>query len=130
MTTSHHHAIDWFEIPCLDLDRAQFFYERMLGQALIRESYAGPGMQMAIFPGEGEHVVRGALCAGQQAAPLSRDGVLIYLNAGPSLTQALARVELAGGQIHAPFAVLPDGLGVIAQIIDTEGNRIGLHAER
>ena len=31
-------AISWFEIPVLDLDRAQHFYETLLGHPLRREA--------------------------------------------------------------------------------------------
>lgn len=47
-------SVSWFEIPATDLDRAQRFYETVLGFALEREAM-GPE-QMAVFPyqrGEG-----------------------------------------------------------------------------
>jgi len=31
-------AINWFEIPCVQLDQAQTFYEAVLGCALRREA--------------------------------------------------------------------------------------------
>ena len=52
----------------------------------------------------------------------------IYLNAAPSLDAALARVEAAGGRIATPRTELPRGHGRFAHIVDTEGNRVGLHA--
>ncbi|WP_255417788.1 hypothetical protein [Limnohabitans sp. Jir72] len=41
-------VIDWFEIPVSDVLRAQAFYEAVLQTTLQRESYVGPGMQMAV----------------------------------------------------------------------------------
>ena len=79
MTPALQHAIDWFEIPCADIDRAQQFYEHMLGQTLVRENYGGPGMTMAVFPAQGEQAVRGALQAGPGVAQPSMDGTVIYL---------------------------------------------------
>ena len=35
-TTVQTHAINWFEIPVTDIDRAQAFYERVLGKSLRR----------------------------------------------------------------------------------------------
>jgi uncharacterized protein len=52
----------------------------------------------------------------------------VYLNAAPSLDAWLARVPAAGGSIAQPKVTLPDGMGVFAHIIDSEGNRVGLHA--
>ncbi|MCJ0765472.1 VOC family protein [Variovorax terrae] len=122
------HALNWFEIPCAQIDRAQAFYERLLGAALVRENYGGPGMEMAVFPADGEEAVRGALQAGPGAARPGEGGTLGYLNAGPSIDAVLARVQPAGGRIHTPKTALPPGLGFFAHIIDTEGNRVGLHA--
>lgn len=121
------HAIDWFEIPCTDIDRAQAFYEQMLGCTLERENYSGPGMTMAVFPAAGEDAVRGALQAGPGVAAPSAQGTVIYLHAGASIDAVLARVPAAGGRIQMPATALPPGMGHIAHIIDTEGNRVGLH---
>jgi predicted enzyme related to lactoylglutathione lyase len=52
----------------------------------------------------------------------------VYLNADPALDEVLARVERAGGRICHPRTALPDGMGFFANIVDTEGNRVGLHA--
>ena len=59
----------------------------------------------------------------------SFDGALIYLNAGPSLDITLARAEALGGRITTPKVVLPGDMGCFAHIADSEGNRIGLHAQ-
>jgi len=40
----------------------------------------------------------------------------------------LDRVAPAGGTVVQPKTVLPQGLGAYAHIIDTEGNRVALHA--
>ena len=34
----------------------------------------------------------------------------------------------AGGKVALPKTALPEGLGFFAHIIDSEGNRVGLHA--
>ena len=43
-------ALHWFEVPAVDLDRAQRFYQTLLGTALKRETMGGE--QMAIFPAD------------------------------------------------------------------------------
>ena len=125
--TTPQNAIDWFEIPVRNLDRAQAFYETLLATTLRREA-AGPQKTLAVF-GYGETSVGGCLMAGEGTPEPSLDGTLIYLNAEPSLDAVLARVEAAGGRITTPKVQLPDGMGCFAHIADTEGNRVGLHAQ-
>lgn len=120
-----HHALHWFEIPVTDLDRAQTFYEALLAQPLKRE-VMGP-TTLAIF-GRDEGGVTGALMFGEAAPQPADAGTLVYLNANPSLDVVLGRVEAAGGRIAMPRMDLPDDIGCIAHFIDTEGNRVGLHA--
>jgi predicted enzyme related to lactoylglutathione lyase len=118
--------ITWFEIPVRQLDRAQKFYETILATTLRREAM-GPELMMAIF-GEPNGAVGGCLEAGPGVPEPSQSGTLVYLNAGPALDPVLARVAAAGGRISTPKVQLPDGMGFFAHIVDTEGNRVGLHA--
>jgi predicted enzyme related to lactoylglutathione lyase len=120
-------VIDWFEIPVHDVPRAQVFYETVLQTTLQRESYAGPGMQMAVFAGEGD-AVKGALLSGHPDLQVGACGTLVYLNAGASLDTALERVVAAGGQVAMGRVALPEGLGFMAHMRDVDGNRVGLHA--
>jgi predicted enzyme related to lactoylglutathione lyase len=52
---------------------------------------------------------------------------LVYINASPSIQTVLDKVEKAGGKVILPRTKMPAGF--IAVIIDSEGNKIGLHAE-
>ena len=119
--------IDWFEIPVRDIDRAQAFYEKLLGAAMRRETIAGN--TLAVFGGSGGHV-GGCLMAGGSAPAPSEAGTLVYLHAGASLDAVLARLEAAGGQLATPKVQLPGDMGCFAHIRDTEGNRVGLHASK
>jgi predicted enzyme related to lactoylglutathione lyase len=125
-TPARHHAIHWFEIPVHDIARAQSFYETLLGVSLRREQM-GP-QTMAIFP-YGDGGIGGALLLGENAPAPGAQGVLVYLNAEPSIDAVLARVQDAGGRILSPKLELPGDIGFIAQVVDTEGNRIGLHTQ-
>ena len=118
-------AVNWFEIPSVDLARAQSFYETVLDCTMRREPM-GPS-EGAVFP-YAEGRVGGAVLAGPTAAKPGADGTLIYLNAAPSLDAALTRTVSAGGQIALPRQSLPPGMGFFAHIIDLDGNRVGLHA--
>jgi uncharacterized protein len=118
-------ALNWFEIPAVDLDRAQRFYQTLLGTTLKREAM-GPE-QMAIFAADADGV---AGCLHRGAAPVapSREGTRVYLDASPSIDAALGRVAAAGGRIATPKVALPEGMGYYALIEDSEGNVVGLHA--
>ncbi|WP_280153602.1 VOC family protein [Piscinibacter sp. XHJ-5] len=120
--TAPRHAINWFEIPVRNLGRAQQFYETVLAAPLRREDMGGS--TMAVFGYDDGGGVGGCLVEGAPAA----QGTLVYLNAAPSLDAALARVQAAGGRIATPRTELPGDMGAFAHIVDTEGNRIGLHA--
>ena len=118
-------AVSWFEIPVTDIDRAQAFYETVLGRTLRREDFGG--QTLAIFPYDNP-ATGGALQAGANASARAGSGIRIYLDCMPSIDAVLARVETAGGQIVAPKSALPAGMGFIAHLRDTEGNEVGLHA--
>jgi predicted enzyme related to lactoylglutathione lyase len=120
-------VIDWFEIPVSDVPCAQAFYEAVLQTTMQRESFAGPGMLMAVFAGEGD-ATKGALMSGHPDLQVGACGVLVYLHAGASLDSALQRVEDAGGQVLMGKVALPEGLGFMAHMLDVDGNRVGLHA--
>ena len=119
-------AISWFEIPSTQLDKAQAFYEAVLGCKLRREAM-GPS-QGAVFPYEGDQGVGGALLAGPTAPAPASGGTLVYLDASPSLDAAVARALKAGGKVALPRQALPPGMGFFAHITDLDGNRVGLHA--
>lgn len=126
MQHTHQNALNWFEIPVADIDRAQRFYEALLAVELRRERM-GPETLLAVFPYQAEGV-GGCLFAGAHAPKPSAAGTVVYLNVGTSLDAVLARVEAAGGRIALPRTELPDGMGCFAHIADSEGNRVGLHA--
>lgn len=118
-------AINWFEIPCTDLDRAQAFYEQLLGRPMQREEFGGAPMALFAYasPATG-----GCLVAGPQYRAAADAGVRIYLDCEPGVEAALARATAAGGQVLEGCTALPQGMGFIATLRDPEGNTIGLHA--
>ncbi len=120
-------AVHWFEIPVRDLDRASAFYERLLATRLRREAMADSALAVFSYDESG---TGGCLIAGERVAEPSAQGTIVYLNAEPSLDDALSRLEAAGGRLATPKVQLPGDMGCFAHIIDTEGNRVGLHAAR
>jgi uncharacterized protein len=123
--TNPRDAISWFEIPVLELDRAQRFYEAVLERPMTREAM-GPS-QLAVFAAAADGA-KGCLFKGALPIAPSADGTRVYLDATPSLDAALARAARAGGRTVTPKVALPEGMGFFAHIADTEGNVVGLHA--
>jgi predicted enzyme related to lactoylglutathione lyase len=118
-------SLSWFEIPATDLSRAQTFYETIFDISL-EETTTGK-TKMALFPvdtGSGE--VIGALVQSPYHIP-SNEGSVIYLNANPAMDKVMSRVESAGGKIVVPKTSV-DKYGNIAFIIDSEGNKVGIHS--
>ena len=127
ITTTAHAAINWFESPVTHMPRAQAFYEAVLGAPLRPEPMGH--QTLAVLPYT-EPEIGGALIAGEHVPAPSASGTLIYLNVNPSLDAALARALAAGGQLLTPRVDLPDGMGSFVHVLDVEGNRIGLHAQK
>ena len=118
-------AINWFEIPVANFERAVAFYERVLNVKLhIDTSF--PGMRLAILPSQCPGV-GGALLEHPEARPHA-DGVRVYLNGGDDLGPLLERASDAGGRVIMPKMHLRDDIGHIGMFSDSEGNIIGLHS--
>ncbi len=123
---SNVNIINWFEISVSDIARAKKFYEAVFAIDM-GEAFEMMGMKMVFFPMEPMNgKVSGGLCQGDMHKP-STDGVKIYLNGNPDLSDALSRVEAAGGKITLPKTNIGEN-GFMAFFIDTEGNSIGLHS--
>ncbi|MDH3708467.1 MAG: VOC family protein [Cyclobacteriaceae bacterium] len=117
-------AINWFEIPAKNLDRACKFYGSVLSSDIHREEIMGT--RMGFLP-HGQEGVGGALVEGEGYEP-SDHGPLVYLNGGGDLAEPLARVESAGGSVIVPKTKISDEIGYFAIIRDTEGNKLALHS--
>ncbi len=118
-------AITWFEIPATNLNRASEFYGKVIGDSLARESM-GPH-DMAVFPYERATGIGGCIMAGDYLKP-SESGNVIYLLVNGDIDDALNRAQQAGGRVALGKTALPGDMGHYAHIIDSEGNRVGLHA--
>lgn len=119
-------ALNWFEIPAADLDRAKRFYEAVF--QIQMEPMDMPGMNMVMFPYEdGNGKVSGALVKSEFHTP-SMDGALIYLNANPEILPVIDRIAANGGQVIMPKTLISEQIGYMAFFVDSEGNRMALHA--
>lgn len=115
-------AVKWFEIPAADFDRAVKFYSELLDVTLAT---CGDDECMAFFP----EAVGGAISRAKDFTP-STDGVLLYLDATGRMAALLQKVEACGGEVVLPpTAIGTGGRGDFALFKDTEGNRLGFHAD-
>ncbi len=118
-------AISWFEIPVTNYERAKTFYATMLGVEITDMHM--PDVKYGMFPYDNDNNGVGGGIVEMKGATPSADGVTIYLNGGDDLSVPLARVEAAGGKVLMPKTDIGEN-GFMAQLIDTEGNRVALHS--
>ena len=118
-------AINWFEIPVKNFERAKSFYNSMLATEII--DHHMPNVKYGVFPYDADNnKVGGAIIEAEGYTP-STEGVIVYLNGGDDLSTPLSRVAKAGGKVVIPKTDIGEN-GYMAQFIDTEGNKIALHS--
>lgn len=121
-------AINWFEIPAINFQRAKDFYSKIFDAELHVQNIME--YQMAFFPSDqNETSVGGAICKGEGYVP-SATGTLPYLNGGEDLSEMLGRINAAGGNVVLPKTKISDEIGFYAIFMDTEGNKIALHSPK
>ena len=116
-------AINWFEIPAADFNRAVKFYGEVLGAEL--QNMKMGDTDMAFFPTK-DNGVGGCVVHGNGQKPTA-DGSTVYLNGGDDLSVPLNRVEKAGGSIVLPKTSIGEN-GFFALFMDTEGNKVAFHS--
>ena len=122
-----HTKVNWFEIPSTDFRRAVRFYETLFDTKLKLEHDDSEPTKMALFQdASGESV--GCVLHNKDYTP-GAHGILIYLDASPSIDTILARIEPAGGTIRMHKLELPNDIGFIAHFSDSEGNLLALHSQ-
>ena len=115
--------VGYFEIPVTDLDRAIAFYEAVFGVKLERQTI--DGYDMALFPAvEDGAGASGALARGDVYVP-GKAGPVLYFDT-PAIEATLARAVARGAAVLYPVKDI-GAAGRVAEIEDSEGNRIALH---
>jgi uncharacterized protein len=117
-------AINWFEIPADNFERAMKFYGAVL-EANLEKMDMGTSV-MAFLPATRDGV--GGAIVHMEGYKPSHSGSIVYLNGGDDLSTSLSRVEAAGGKVLTPKTDIGQGFGHFAFFEDTEGNRVGLHS--
>ncbi|MFI1772282.1 VOC family protein [Thalassobellus citreus] len=120
-------AINWFEIPVKNYERAKGFYSTILDIEITDHHMPDQNTKYGVFPYDKDNNgVGGGLIEAEDQIPTT-NGPTIYLNGGENLNVSLNKVEAAGGKILMPKTDIGEN-GFIAQFTDTEGNRIALHS--
>lgn len=118
--------VNWFEIASKDLERAKDFYAAVFQREF--QLIEMPDSKMYMFAGgDGGSGASGAIISSKDNTP-STDGTIVYFECEDCAVEA-GRVTEAGGSIVFPKMSIGE-FGFVAQFIDTEGNRIGLHSHK
>lgn len=117
-------AINWFEIPALDLERAFTFYSMVLNENVRKGTFGNGELIVFNVPFSTGEAVGGSIVVREGFNP-STDGPILFINAFGKLTDATDKVDIAGGKVLVPFMDLGE-FGFASIIIDSEGNKIGL----
>jgi predicted enzyme related to lactoylglutathione lyase len=120
--TVHTNPVTHFEIPVTDMERAKDFYRIVFNLTFSTDTIDGYPMAMMPFYNNAMGI-SGALVKGTSYVP-SKNGTRIYFQIN-DVKATIAVALKSGGTILYQPKVLP-ALGVVAEIQDTEGNRIGL----
>ena len=118
--------IAYVELPVSDMDRATDFYTAIFGFTFKRQTI--DGYDMALFPAvEGASGATGALVKGDVYRPGKR-GAIVYFSVS-DIDAVLARAARRGAKILYEKKDV-GAFGFVAEIEDSEGNRIALSAPK
>ena len=119
--TKKSNPVVYFEIPVNDIDRAVKFYTAVFNFDFEKESI--DNNEMALFPFvDGNSGISGALAKGEIYKP-TKDGVVLYFKT-EKIDETLKLATSNGGKVLFPKT--DNGIGLVAEFEDTEGNRIAL----
>lgn len=123
--TKKSNPVVYFEIPVDDIDRAIKFYKAVFNFDFAKERI--DNNEMALFPFADENSgISGALAKGEIYKP-TKDGIVIYFKT-ENIDETLKLATTNGGQVLYPK--IDNGIGLVAEFEDTEGNRIALYQSK
>jgi predicted enzyme related to lactoylglutathione lyase len=91
-------ALNWFEIPVLNFDRAKKFYETIFNYQMPENQIGPARMGFLLFDFQNGKV-GGAIVHHPRFYSPQSNGTLVYLNCQPDLQIVLDKVEMGGGKI-------------------------------
>ncbi|MBA4047922.1 MAG: hypothetical protein C0476_05190 [Sphingomonas sp.] len=118
--------IAYVEIPVTNMDRAMAFYTELFGFDFVRETI--DGYDVALFPAvEGGAGASGALVKGDVYVP-GKTGPIVYFRIAD--IDAVLKLARARGAKILYEKKNVGAFGFVAEIEDSEGNRIALSAPK
>ena len=119
-------AVGWFDLYVEDMDRAQAFYETVLGAKLERIADPTGETRLLAFPANmTAYGAAGALVKSKHPRP-GVGGTMIYFSVEDCAVQE-SRVLAAKGKVIRPKFSIGD-FGWVTLCADTEGNLFGLNS--
>ncbi len=116
-------TVCFFEIPALDFERAVKFYSNVFNFSISKCDYEDEIMGMI-----DSEPIAGAIFQKSGYEP-SDKGVILSFQFS-NISPILEIVEENGGKILVPKTqIIPEEQGSFAIILDSEGNKIGLHSK-
>jgi predicted enzyme related to lactoylglutathione lyase len=103
-------ALNWFEIPVSNFDRAKKFYESIFDYQMPENQMGPARMGFLLYDFQGGKV-GGAIVHNPDFYSPSDNGSLIYLNCQPDLQVVLDRVAGAGGKLLQQKTNIGNNLG-------------------
>ncbi len=121
--------VGWFEIYVDDMARATKFYESVLKTTL--DELADPtddnsDLQMMSFPMDMESVGAPGALVKMEGVSAGGNSTMVYFACEDCAVEE-SRVAAAGGSVQKPKSSIGE-FGFISLVLDTEGNKIGLHS--
>ena len=123
--------VGWFEIYVQDIDRAQKFYESVLGVSMTDLPTPGTDpLKMKVFTPPGENAMERPGSTGtivhMPGFPSGGNSTIVYFMS-PDCSIEEARVEAAGGKVFKSKFSIGD-YGFISLCNDPDGNMFGIHS--
>ena len=108
-----------FEIPAVDLDRAERFYTAVFGWKVL--AFGNQDYRLLITGDEGEPGIDGALSAATGPPAAGSTGAWVCTVEVTDIAETERAVVAAGGEQVRDRATIP-GIGQVSYFTDTEGN--------
>ena len=121
-------AVCWFEIYVADMNRAQSFYETVLGISL--SPIGNPetaDLAMLAFPSDDEQYGSSGALVHYEGCQTGGNSTVVYFACDDCSVEE-SRVEAAGGKVERSKMSIGE-YGFVSLVFDTEGNQIGLYSQ-
>ncbi len=116
--------VNWFEIYVSDMPRAKAFYESTFEVEL--NQLESPAIELWAFPMDQEKYGCSGALARMEGIEPGGASTIVYFHCDDCAVEAHRAVENGGKLIKDKMPI--GEYGYIALLIDTEGNKIGLHS--